>query len=858
MVLLTASIHLGAQPTWWTDEIKTIRQYDGGHLLHIALPLGGIGTGTVSLGGRGQLRDWEIMNTPAKGYSTVTTGNDAPFFAIFTRSVAGDSRTKALLGPVDETEYQHMEGRSVNHHGLPRFRHARFEATYPFGIVHLTDSTMPVKVRLIGYNPLVPGDAEASGIPIAILRYEVQNTSGAPLEVAVCGSMRNFIGKDGQESRTDWKGDFIPTGARDNANTYRKTEEVEGIYMTSQGVDPAHRAWGTIALTTPTDKDVRITYRTSSIPNRWGNALLDFWDDFSEDGMLSERPASGEPDPMASLAVHKNLEAGERAVFTFYVTWHFPNRYAWSDTRVGNYYTTVYNDAWDVIDKSHGRLPGLTEKTLTFVNAMAESTYPGVVKEAALFNISTLRSQTVFRTEDGRMFGWEGVMDRFGSCMGSCTHVWNYEQATAFLFNDLAKTMREVEFEYATDGTGKMSFRTMLPLTNAQKFGKAAADGQMGTIMKFYREWQLSGDRQFLSDHWDKIKSALAFAWIQGGWDADRDGVMEGVQHNTMDVEYFGPNPQMQIWYLGALKAAAAMARAMDDRPFARTCDRLFEQGSAWTDDNLFNGEYYYHKIEVPQSAEDIAPGLMAGMGSKGIDDPDFQLGTGCLVDQLVGQYMAHVTGLGYLVDSSNVQKALESIYKYNKREDMFGHFNNMRSYAMGNESVLLMASWPRGGRPTVPFPYWAEVMTGFEYTAAVGMLYEGMDDKGLEVIRNIRSRYDGRKRNPFDEAECGHHYARAMASWAALLAWSGFQYSGVDRSVQFTDTPGKYFWSNGSAWGLCTIDKNADGRLQATLNVLSGTLALDSFALGAGLRKKFGNTVQLREGESRTIAFGR
>ncbi len=826
-----------AQQVLLSERLSILKHYDKSHLYRIALPIGGIGTGTVSLGGRGELRDWEIMNIPAKGYSTVTKGNDAPFFAIFTKGKEGSPQTRALLGPIDYAEYQHYEGRSVNHHGLPRFRNASFDATYPFGIVNLTDETMPVRVKVIGYNPLVPGDADASGIPIAILTYEVENMSHNDLEVAISGSVRNFIGKDGREYKNDWKGDFIPIGAVENVNDARVSEHVEGIYMYSAKVPKDHQAWGTIALTTPIDAGAKITHRTSSAQNAWGNALLDFWDDFSSDGLLTQKEKQVDDDPMASLAVQKFIKAGEKEVFTFYLTWHFPNRFAWSKTRVGNYYTTRYKNAWQVIEREFDHLPALTQKTLSFANTLVNSSYPQVVKEAALFNVSTLRSQTVFRIEDGKMFGWEGVMDRFGSCFGSCTHVWNYEQATPHLFADLARTMREVEFEYATNDAGRMSFRTMLPLAKSQEAPFAAADGQMGTIMKFYREWQLSGDQHFLSKHWKKVKAALAFAWISGGWDADQDGVMEGVQHNTMDVEYFGPNPQMQLWYLGALKAGSKMAMAMLDQPFAAKCEQLFLNGSKWTDDHLFNGEYYIHKVQVPENKEAVASSLMVGMGSDDLEDPDYQLANGCLVDQLVGQYMAHILNLGYLVKEENVKATLQSIYRYNRRNNMFDHFNNMRSYALGDEQALLMASWPKGGRPKIPFPYWAEAMTGFEYTAAIGMLYEGMEQKGLKIIENIRKRYDGRKRNPFDEAECGHHYARAMASWGALLAESDFSYSAIEKMIQFTSKPGKYFWSNGKAWGSCTIEKESD-KIEVELAVLHSTLELNRVRIkGVGMK---------------------
>ncbi len=185
----------------------------------------------------------------------------------------------------------------------------------------------------------------------------------------------------------------------------------------------------------------------------------------------------------------------------------------------------------------------------------------------------------------------------------------------------------------------------------------------------------------------------------------------------------------------------------------------------------------------------------------------------------------------------------------------MYEHFNNMRSYAMGDEKALLMASWPNGGRPTIPFPYWSEVMTGFEYTAGIGMLYEGMEQEGLETIKNIRDRYDGQRRNPFDEAECGHHYARAMASWAAIIAESGFQYSAVDKYIKFTDKPGDYFWSNGTAWGMCSIVKNNE-IYKVDFQVLHGNVELNIFKLGMNREQKIKKQTLISEGESLKLNF--
>lgn len=815
-VLITG---LSSAQEWQPQQWPVLKTYDQDHLNQIALPLGGIGTGTVSLGGRGELRDWEIMNVPAKKFSTVTTGNNAPFFAIYIKPQNGPATTTLLAGPLYAHEYLHYEGRPVNHHGFPRFAHASFEAAYPFGQVNLSDDKLPIKVKVKGFNPLIPGDADASGMPIAVLSYEVTNTSNLPLDVAICGSMRNFVGKDGSKIRTDWKGDLIPIGAKNNKNQYRQSQGIKGIYLYSDGVDKNDPAWGTIALTTQASGQV--TYRTSSKPDSWNNAILNFWDDFSADGTMSERATQADDDPMASLAVKKTLAPHTTETFTFFITWNFPNRKAWSGTVVGNYYSTQYPDAWQAAEKIIPQLPELEKKTLLFVNALLNASFPNVVKEAALFNLATLRSQTVFRLPSGHMMGWEGVMDRFGSCAGSCTHVWNYEMATPFLFGQLAKTMRDVELNYATKENGLMNFRASLPLSEANKGNSAAADGQMGCIMKAYREWQLSGDNDFLKNNWQQIKKVLSYAWTEKGWDGNRDGVMEGSQHNTMDVNYFGPNPQMGFWYMGALKAAVEMATAMNDKQMAQKCHNLFTNGSQWMDANLFNGEYYEQRITDPATFEFL------DMDNPATQFPDYQLGKGCLVDQLVGQYMAHLCGLGYLGNKNNIQKTMASIMKYNFVSNFSRHFNNMRSYVMGNEAGLLMASWPKG-RLEVPFPYFAEVMTGFEYCAATGMIYEGMQDQALTCLHAIRNRFDGAKRNPFSEAECGHHYARSMASWSAIIALSGFHYSGVHKSMAITSQPGNYFWSNGYAWGTATVTRN-----DVTIEVLHGSLTLNTLTVG-------------------------
>ena len=802
-----------------------LTRYDQQHLNRIALPLGGIGTGTVSLGGRGDLRDWEIVNRPAKGFAPAST-----FFALWAKPEGEDAVTRALEGPIDPAEYEGAFGSPARNHGLPRFRHAEFEAAYPLGQVLLSDSDVPVQVRLQAFNPLIPADADRSGIPVAVLRYVLRNMTEKPVAVSVCGTLQNFIGSDGTNG-----------AAKQNRSVFRAAEDFSGVLLKSEGIDPQAEQWGTMALCTP-DMEA-VTFRTSWANLSWGDTLLDFWDDFSEDGRLEEREGGGVDAPMASLTAGLTLPPqGEQAI-TFLLAWHFPNRMTWTPVEtadstegnpnwIGNYYATQYRDAWEVARRTMSALAELEAETLSFVGAFCESDLPAVVKEAALYNLSSLRSQSCFRTADGRFYAWEGCGDKSGCCHGSCTHVLNYEVATAFLFGQLSRSMRGIEFAHATAENGLMNFRVNLPLSRALEWKLAAADGQMGCLMKLYRDWRLSGNDALLHALWPHAKRALEFCWIPGGWDADQDGVMEGCQHNTMDVEYFGPNPQMGVWYLGALRACEEMAGFLGESEFAATCRRLFEQGSRRMDTDLFNGDYYEHHILPPVDAA-IAPGLLIGMGAGDLSDPDLQLGAGCLVDQLVGQSMAHVCGLGYLLDPGHVRTTYESLMRWNFQTDLPAHFNHMRTFALGSEAALLMATYPRGRRPRRPFPYYNEVMTGFEYVAAVGMLYEGQTENGLRVIGAVRERYDGLKRSPFDEAECGHHYVRAMASWGAILALTGFQYDGIRQMMQFhrTDRSCCWFWSNGDAWGSFAQYPLA-GATDCLLTVLGGTLSLRQLAL--------------------------
>jgi uncharacterized protein (DUF608 family) len=800
------------------EEIAFPRAYTGRRLARISCPLGGIGTGGIGLGGRGNLQDWQIFNRPEIGNALeyafpslwVRTANKPPYSIVLERR---------LLPPYDLQQ----EGLGfANVPGLPRLAEAKFLGSFPISRIEFDDRECPVEVSLEAFSPFHPLDAEASGLPCAVLTYEIHNPNPTAAEAVIAWSISNPVG-----------------GSQSRKNEPRTAPGLDGLFMTDPSLAADDAMKGSFALAAlPSGEgstEVLPTWRGGS---GWRVGPQYFWfDNFARTGTLGK--AQEPSTPVGSVAIRQSIPAGGTRSFRFLLAWHFPNRTpercGWDAPKgqekalLGNYYCARFPDAWAVAEHVSTNLKDLEPKTRAFVTALQHSTLPAAVKDAASANLSTLVSNTSFRIADGSFHGFEGCGDRWGLGFGTCTHVWNYEVATQFVFPTLARSMRETSFGYATDADGHMDFRHKLPL-GSEHWGAAAADGQMGQIVKLYFDWVLLGDDEWLRRQWPAARRALAYAWRPGGWDERKSGVMDGVQHNTYDVEFYGPNPMCSTWYLAALRAMERMATAMGDRDLAADCHRMCEQGARWIDANLFNGEYYIQKIRgIPQ--DKIAGGLQEGMGTTDTMHPQFQFGDGCLVDQLVGQYMATIAGLGDLLDPAHIRKALASVYRYNYKRSLLHHASVQRVYALNDEAALVICDFTKGTRPEVPMPYYAEVMTGFEYTAAVLMLTHGMVDEGIECIRNTRSRYNGEKANPYDETEYGRHYARAMASWAAIPMLSGFRYDARARRMELAPKLDKNqfqcFWSTPGAWGSFELTPNA-----LTLAPAAGVVSLKELAI--------------------------
>jgi len=798
--------------------------------------LGGIGTGNISLDQNARLCDFELFNKPNKGFNSPYT-----FFAVRTESPDGQIHAKALESQLSPPFDRSHGAHAWDVGGLARFRHSEMSGNYPFVNYTLTDEKMPIEAELMAFTPLIPLNTDDSSLPAAVLRYKIKNTSSTPQTVSVAGSMSNLCNLSGADAWTK------PGYDGKSINKYVERGDHRGIHFLPGGKKESDIDYFEMAFLT-TEKD-GVSYLDDWNEAAWWDGIQDFWNDFTSDGELTPgRTLKGKGNalhdsliPMASLCIKKELAPGAEAEFEFIISWYRPNRVkSWFKSDgdvccppgdncctpnnnttsccapgddcctpdngliVRNYYAKFGNplESANYLIKN---LPRLEEESRRFSDALMSGTLPDYVLDAVSANITVIRSTTCFRVEDGTFFAWEGCHDTAGCCDGNCTHVWNYTQTMAFLFPELERSMRQTEFLYETSEDGHMNFRARHYFGDQAHGMKAATDGQLGAVVRLYRDWQLCGDDAFLKALWPHAKLALEYAFTH--WDTDADGLMDGEQHNTYDIEFFGVSSMLNSIFFAALRAGEEISRYLGDEADAKRYKETWEKGSKKLDELTFNGEYYEQKIDDVNAYK-------------------YQYGKGCLADQLLGQQQAHVCNLGHLMDAGHVKSAVQSIFKYNFMDD-FSDFNNVqRMYALNQNSGLLLCSWPNGGRPEIPFVYSDEVWTGVEYQVASHLIYEGCVEEGLKIVEACRNRHDGIERSPWNEVECGHHYARSLASYGVLLALTGFHCDGVNKVLTFRPAVKQEeftaFFCCADGWGLYHQNGNV-GRIETLYGDLSG-----------------------------------
>ncbi len=803
--------------------------YRGQALRAVAMPLGGIGAGQIAICGDGSLRQWEIFND-ANHQAQIPHS----FFAI--RAQSGEETTAAVLQtdmlyhddfePVPSvSDWIVPEACKELLGELPGVAETEFVGEYPFAEVKYIDEKLPVEVSLKAFSPMVPLDVKNSSLPAIVFSFHVKHCGDRAVEVALMASLQNAVGYDGAAE---------VSGATCHCYGGNHNTAVELAGMTAVNME---NAW------LPTDSagngsmTLAALGQAGTVKSSWDD-LQALWAEFAEKGELTdnfiEEPSAESNTYNAAVCQSVTLQPGEEVELVFVYSWYFPNHYVnWDQTGfgvsdekskfwLGNMYNNWFEGALEVAQYVQDNYAELAGQTELFRRTFYDSTLPYWLLDCISANAAELRSPTVLFNEDENLHGFEGCCGAstghcpaHGCCPLNCTHVWNYEMTLAKLYPSLERTMRHTDLLAQQREDGGIIFRTVLPLYLPRWPEKdpdrptVACDGHWGTILKTYREYRQCGDEEFLAELWPSVKRAFEYGF--GTWDENGDGMLEGRQWNTYDLNYWGKTTYTTGLYLAALRAGEKMAEVMDDAELAADCRQRYEKGYQVVDEELFDGEYYVQ--DVDEEAH-----------------PEMQYGRGCLTDQLFGQWWAHALDLGHILPREHVEEALMSVYKYNFRRDFVGFEQQPRIFASPEDKGLLICTWPHGGRQEKPMLYCDEVWSSLAYQVAGGMIYEGIIEPALVLVKAAREVYDGSRRSPWNEVECGDHYVRPMSSWLLLEAAQGYRYDAAEESLGFgpkmTPEDFRSFFIAAAGWGSFS-QSVSDGQQQVTLTLRWGELSL-------------------------------
>ncbi|QHW30569.1 hypothetical protein GZH47_06680 [Paenibacillus rhizovicinus] len=824
------------------NQQRTNKRYEGDQNSHIAFPLGGIGAGSFCLEGTGAMSHFAMHHKP-------DNRNEPIVFSALSVKGRDGIVGRVLEGPVPKRKIfgSRMKDSSPGsglygkHYGLPRFDESVFEAAFPFGRIELRDDKVPAAVTITGWSPFVPLQADDSSLPVAGLEYTFENLTDEQLELVYSYHAANFMAEyDSNDQRV------------------RLADSLNGFVLDQPAI--AGQPWKQGAFSAVTDHP-EAKVDCAWFRGGWFDSVTMIWNTVEAGGWRQQPPVDddGRPSPGASLYVPLTLKPHERQTVRIMLSWYVPE----SDQREGlpspvpaavgdttavsaQAAASAYHKPWysgkfanisEVTAFWTNNYARLREESSAFTDTFFGTSMPEALVEAASANLSILKSPTVLRQTDGRFWGWEGSEDARGSCHGTCTHVWNYAQALSHLFPDLERSIRDTEFEEGQDVTGHQNFRVPLPIQPADHDFHAAADGQLGGMMKVYREWRISGDSEWLRAIWPKVKQSLHYCMET--WDPERNGVLSEPHHNTYDIEFWGPNGMCSSIYIGALKAASRMAEACGED--AEPYEELYRRGRSYIENELFNGEFFEQKIvweglRAPSPIHAKAAwNVNYSVEARALlqeEGPKYQYGQGCLSDGVIGAWLAEMCGLGDILDRDKVRSHLLSVYRYNLIRDLSEHPNPQRpGFALGDEGGLVLCTWPNGGKLSLPFVYSNEVWTGIEYQVASHLMSLGCLEEGLDIVQTCRSRFDGKVRNPFNEYECGNWYARALASYGLLQGWSGIRYDACERTLYISPrTDGDYssFLCTATGYGIAGIRNQ-----EPFVEVKAGQIAIDRIQSG-------------------------
>jgi len=779
-------------------------QYSGESLRAVTLPLGPIGGGNISIAGDGGLRQWQISNkvnhvaAVPDSFFAVKVGNKS--FVLQSDKLYDASGFKPAPIISDHIVPQcSIDLLKV----IPGVSDVEITAKYPVVEVDYKDSSLPVEVHLESWSPKIPSNSKDSAIPAIIFDFHVKNTSTNVVDISLLSSLQNIAGWNGHDVINN---EVDCHGYGGNANSLLTSGSLYGIDMNNLSLASDHPFNGHVAIAgVSMDGD-----KLSSMLQY--TTVKSLWSYFNSTGLPGQGllgPSQAGTTYNGAVNIARTLKPGESSVFTYILGWHFPNRYRdWNlgvtvpntNVFVGNYYATQWKTMQQVLEYTRDSLDRLRKATYAFRDAMFNSTLPWQLIDSAAGRVSVLNSPSCMWQADGNFYAFEGCSTTSGCCPLNCTHVWNYEMALAILYPDVERTMREIDLVHMITPHGVIPSRTTCPLELRRQWQlwenyatdpascTICVDGEIGTVLKTYREVLHGAPKDWLHKLWPAIKLVMNH-WLNV-LDGDKNGLVYGPQPNTYDVSTYGYMVLIGALYLCGLRAAEEMAILEGDKDFEKICHDRFLLGTVNLDAKCFtNGKWYTHVVDPNHATNVLTDATVIGV--------------------MYGQWWAHILNLGYLLPKEHVQSHL--IYTFERNfVTSFDFKQSPRTFCDARDNGWITGKWDDGKRPQNPLRYTGEAAwSGVLYPFAGLLLVEGLQHQSLQVLEVIRYLYDGTRRSPWNEIECGDHYTRCMSAFALFKLAAGNSWTrNDDDTLSLTFNPimnqsdFKGFFSVGTAWG--------------------------------------------------------
>ncbi len=827
-----------------TDKPAIVEKYTKHDAARSGVALGGLGTGYVELRKDGKFYNWTIMNNYPLGVGPIFQIPQWPRdgweenlqFFIVRYQVEGEDAKMKLLQINNTINEAGMESVDYYFPWLSRIENIEYAGRFPFVNMKFTDSEMPFDITMEAFSPFIPHDVKNSSLPGVYFNFDIQSTTDKKVNVMLIASQRNLVGYDTQEKY------FIT-----------ELEQGDGYKVFSQSagrLEKDRSSYGTMGIASLSDETTyhlgwehkHPYYERLLFENKFRNEN-DVKGRNHVDKETGKKVANSsfrvkDQRCFSSLAITRDLAPGKSFDHSFVMTWHFPNAYGAHNAQgsnrdfkgdytinqkitknQGHYYDNFFNNATEVADYMVKNKDDLTVRAKQFISDYYASDVDQFILDQVNSNLntfitsSTLRKDMKFGIREGMTADkpWGPNITIDVSLYGSLSVLALFpelQKTSMRCHRDLQKPTGEInhglgfDLDYTQNGTWGVYHRIDMP---------------GNYIQLVLRDYFWTGDKAFLEEMWPSIKKAVEYVLNERDKDKDMMPDMEGIMCSYDNFPMYGLSSYIQSQWLCAMACAEEAANIMDDEAAAKKYHDIFEKGSKLMDEHLWNGDYYRLSKDYTGLCEDMEDAT--------------EEDNACMTDQIIGQWLAHLTNQGYLFKEEHVKSALQSVMDMSFK-DGFG---------------LRNCSWPEHPKyfPIHESDLWVDQAntpwSGVELAFASFLLYEDMYDEAYKVIKEVNDRY--REAGLYwDHQEFGGHYYRPMSAWGIINGLLGMSINNgsykFDPKIPKDDFTMFFAYDNGTAHYI----ENGN---TVEVNVLTGELECNSLILdNSGLTEEVDITV--------------